>query len=134
MEDNITYLETIKLEKKGVGKIRDETEVEIHEKVYDALLALTKGARIKKIRFLLPQNNRTFELDIYTGKYMGLVTIEVEFPSEKECDGFEPPQWFGKEVTAIKAYTNHSLAVHGIPKNTPLHDTKKLIAKISHNS
>lgn len=134
MDNEITFYQTIKLEKKGVGKIREETEIEIHEKVYDALLPLAKGNKIKKIRFLIPYGAKTIELDIYTGKYIGLVTAEVEFKTERECDNFVPLNWFGREVTSLNSYTNHCLALQGIPYNTPLHNTKNIISKILRNS
>ena len=39
-----------------------------------------------------------------------LVVAEVEFPSEEEAVAFQPPAWFGREVTYDPAYTNAQLS------------------------
>ena len=107
--------------KTGSGKVRAETNIEISKELFDALWHLTKGRRLEKTRYEIPYKGRTIQLDIYHGKLRGLITCEVEFDSEKECDKFEPPNWFGKEVTENKNYSNKNLAANGIPKGTQLH-------------
>ena len=101
--------------KKGSGKIREEAEIIITQEQYNMLWPITKNRRIKKTRYEISYNGHIIELDIYNGKLKGLITAEVEFPSEKDCDHFSPPQWFGKEVTDIKEYSNRSLAKFGLP-------------------
>ena len=44
-----------------------------------------------------------------------LCTVEVEFDSMQVADAFEPPAWFGREVTGVAAWTNASLARNGLP-------------------
>ena len=102
--------------KKGSGKIREEAEIIITQEQYNMLWPITQGCRIKKTRYEIPYNDHIIELDIYNGKLKGLLTAEVEFSSEKDCDSFNPPEWFGKEVTDIKEYSNRSLAKFGVPK------------------
>jgi len=41
--------------------------------------------------------------------------VEVEFDSDDAADDFEPPDWFGDEVTEDNRYTNSSLARFGWP-------------------
>ena len=52
---------------------------------------------------------------MYDGELNGLVTAEVEFPSEREADEYEPPSWLGTEVTGDSDYSNQSLAQRGLP-------------------
>lgn len=107
------YYQTVKT---GSGKIREETEIEITKQLYDLFWKETKGRRIEKVRYEIPYEGKIIELDIYEGNLKGLVTVEVEFDSEEECDNFKPPSWFGTEVTGIKEFTNRHLAGHGIPE------------------
>ena len=39
-----------------------------------------------------------------------MIVIEIEFKSEKEAYSFLAPDWFGKEITGVKKYSNSSLA------------------------
>lgn len=66
---------------------------------------------LSKIRYLIPYNGLTIELDIFKGKLSGHKTYEVEFGSREEADAFKPPkEWFGKDVTEDRRYSNKSLA------------------------
>ena len=55
------------------------------------------------------------ELDVYTGALEGLRVAEVEFPDDAAADAFEPPAWFGREVTDDARYKNRALARDGAP-------------------
>ena len=39
-----------------------------------------------------------------------LPLTEVEFPSEEEANDFQPPEWFGEDVTFSGQYHNSALA------------------------
>lgn len=100
---------------KSPGKLaRLETEIELSVDQFEQLWPLTDGKRIEKIRYEIPYNNFIIELDIYSGKLMGLVTAEVEFKSETEAKNFIPVDWFWKEVTDDLRYSNQSLSVNGM--------------------
>lgn len=89
-----------------------------HPKVYQFVeLAPAVENWIKKVRFFLPLGAHMAELDVFYGSLGGLIMAEVEFDSIEECDAFVPPKWFGREVTDDKRYTNHSLALHGLPED-----------------
>lgn len=48
----------------------------------------------------VPGNDHlTIELDVFEGHYDGLILAEVEFASEEEAKAFNPPAWFGEDVT-----------------------------------
>jgi adenylate cyclase len=42
------------------------------------------------------------------------VLVEVEFDSDEAMAGFDPPAWFGIEVTDDRRYTNAGLALDGL--------------------
>ena len=50
------------------------------------------------------------ELDIFEGKLSGLVFVEVEFESEEQAVCFQPPQWFGEEVSDQECFSNAYLS------------------------
>ena len=55
------------------------------------------------------------ELDVYSGALTGLLVAEVEFGSEEAAGTFEPPAWFGTEVTDDARFKNQQLASVGAP-------------------
>jgi CYTH domain-containing protein len=104
--------------KGGRGRSRAEEEIEIDSGRFARLWELAHGRCLEKTRYELPGDGvLTIELDVYEGRLAGLVTAEVEFPSEEDADRFVPPPWFGKEVTDDDAYKNQRLAVDGLPED-----------------
>ena len=103
---------------KGNGlMIRKEFEIEITEEEYNKLILKRETPFINKVRYKIPiKNNFVAELDIYNNKLYGLITVEVEFRSEKELLNFISPDWFGKDITFDKRYKNVYLSLNGIPK------------------
>jgi CYTH domain-containing protein len=96
--------------KQGRGRIRQEEEIRIGKENFDKLWPIVRDTRVIKKRFRIPYKQITIELDIYQGRHRGLRVAEVEFSSKREADSFEPPQWFGREVTGNRRYANASLA------------------------
>lgn len=41
--------------------------------------------------------------------------VEVEFDSRAAAEAFALPEWFGAEVTGIRAYSNKVMAFEGTP-------------------
>jgi CYTH domain-containing protein len=102
--------------KKGEGRERLEEELEIDQASFERLWPLTEGRRLEKTRHTISApDGLTFEVDTYAGDLEGLVTAEVEFSSEDAAGAFDPPSWFGAEVTDDPRYKNQSLACHGPP-------------------
>jgi CYTH domain-containing protein len=107
---------TVLTVKAGAGRVRVEEEFEIDARRFESLWPLSEGRRVAKTRYRLPAGGGlTIELDIYTGELDGLKVAEVEFSSQVECDTFEPPDWFGRELTDDHRYANRTLAVEGVP-------------------
>jgi CYTH domain-containing protein len=96
--------------KVGRGAHREEREIKLSPKQFDALWPGTAGRRLRKLRHEIPWRNLLIEIDIYRGKHTGLVVAEVEFPDSATCRKFKPPSWFGREVTGEKRYSNVRLA------------------------
>ena len=87
--------------KSGPAHVLVEEELEIDDRRFEALWALTEGRRIAKTRHLVPLDD-------------GL-TAEVEFGSPEASAAFAPPDWLGAEVTGDARYANQSLALAGVP-------------------
>lgn len=101
--------------KSGRGLERKETETVIGSDAYDKLWPETAGMRIEKRRYEIPYERHVIELDIYLGDLAGLIVAEVEFNSVDESGNFNPPSWFGSEVTNDSRYLNRNLALQGKP-------------------
>lgn len=97
---------------KGKGMMtREEYNLPLTRKAYLHLLPKADGNVITKKRYLIPlSENLKAELDIFEGKFDGLVLVEVEFPDEHTAGHFEPPAWFGTDVTFSSDYHNSVLS------------------------
>lgn len=90
---------------------REEYNLPLNAESYQQLLIKSAGNIISKTRYLIPlENNLTAELDIFHNKFDSLVLVEVEFSSEDEALAFEPPYWFGTDVTYDPSYKNSALS------------------------
>jgi adenylate cyclase len=102
--------------KGGTGEIRVEEELDLDEGRFESLWALTEDRRLAKTRHLVPLDELTAEVDVYEGSLAGLVVAEVEFETEADANRFEPPEWFGRELTGDDRYSNARLATEGLPE------------------
>ncbi|MBQ7149185.1 MAG: CYTH domain-containing protein [Pseudobutyrivibrio sp.] len=95
---------------KGSGLMaREEIEANLTQESYEHLLEKIDGFPIKKRRYLIPYEAYTIELDVFSGHMDGLIMAEVEFPSVEEAEGFNPPAWFGQDVTDDRRYHNSNM-------------------------
>jgi adenylate cyclase len=98
--------------KSGPAMVRVEEEIPIEPERFDALWPLTEGRRVEKVRHLVAlEGGLTAEVDVYAGALDGLLTAEIEFPSETAARTFSPPPWLGEEVTGDATYANQNLAM-----------------------
>jgi CHAD domain-containing protein/CYTH domain-containing protein len=101
------YYRTVKL---GSGLTRTEVEEEADAATFRRLWPLTRGRRIRKLRFRVPDGPLTWEIDRFRGR--SLVLAEVELPSE-DYD-VQIPDWLAdhvdRDVTGEDAYVNVNLA------------------------
>ena len=99
--------------KRGEGLVRDEWETEISSREFSHLVeCLEKGTWfIEKRRYRLPlSDGHVAEYHRHSGHLKGFDYVEVEFSSEEEARAFEPPYWFGREVTEDPRFSYGKLA------------------------
>lgn len=102
--------------KRGAGESRKEYEVSLDPAQAEALWEACAGRRLRKRRYLVAlDGDLRAELDVYAGELEGLRVVEVEFPSAERAAAFEPPDWFGRELTGDRRFANQALAVDGAP-------------------
>lgn len=100
--------------KSGGLAVRQEFELPLQKAEYDRLFQKVEGRVLQKVRYLIPiENGYTAELDRFEGELAGLLLVEVEFPSVEEMNAFEPPSWFGEDVSDSPLYHNSVLSNGG---------------------
>jgi len=97
------------------GKIvRDEFEFhnELTEEEVNELKSLATKKPIQKIRYKIEHRGMIWEIDVYQGDNEGLITAEIEMPSEDFTPDF--PDWVNKdmEITNDEKYFNRNLGDH----------------------
>ena len=99
-----------KLTIKGLttGVTRAEYEYEIPAEDAAALLALCERPLIEKVRYRVPHEGKTWEVDVFGGDNAGLILAELELASEDEP--FTVPPWATEEVSHDPRYYNANLA------------------------
>lgn len=91
--------------------VREEYNLPLTAESYNHLLNKADGNIITKKRVLIPYcDGLTIELDIFEGKFNGLIIAEVEFPCLEQANSFVPPHWFKEDVTFSKEYHNAYLS------------------------
>jgi CYTH domain-containing protein/CHAD domain-containing protein len=102
--------------KGGHGDVRQEIEFAVEAQEFEELWSLSADRRLEKTRLEVPlENGLVAEVDIFEGVLEGLVIAEVEFDSEDAKRDFEPPAWFGDELTGDQRYANQTMATDGSP-------------------
>lgn len=108
--DNEDYYLTYK----GKGLLsREEYNLPLNKEDYEHLLSKADGIILTKKRYMIPvpgNEHLTIELDVFEGHYNGLILAEVEFSTEEEAKAFNPPSWFGEDVTFSGEYHNSRLS------------------------
>ena len=97
---------------KGGGLLaREEYNLPLTREAYRHLKEKTDGILISKKRYVIPERDGLFiELDVFEGTYEGLYMAEVEFSSKEQALSYDPPAWFGRDVTNLGVYQNSSLS------------------------
>ena len=102
---SVTYTKTYKRTISAIS--REEIEEEIDQLAFIVLKA--KSDRyISKTRHRIPHDGLVIELDVIKIANGNITIAEVELESEDQ--EFNPPEWFGEEITGIQEYNNYALA------------------------
>lgn len=106
--DNEEYVLTYK--SKGL-MVREEYNLPLTAESYTHLKSKIDGRLITKTRYMLPlDSGLTIELDLFHSDLAPLILAEVEFPDEETASAFQPPSWFGEDVTFSSRYHNSTLS------------------------
>ncbi|MRN51437.1 CYTH domain-containing protein [Paenibacillus monticola] len=100
----VTYTHTFK---DGKGISREEIEYFISEGLYNQMIEAVKMIPLVKERTTGVWNGTTIEIDVYT--QLKLSVLEVEFDSLEEAESFDAPEWFGKDVSVERQYSNKTV-------------------------
>jgi adenylate cyclase len=104
----VIYSRTIKA---GSGLEKLEIEETTSEAFFQAVWPLTRGARVQKRRYLVPDRDVVWEIDEFLDR-QGLWLAEVELVHPEQH--VEIPDWLApvvvREVTEEREYTNRALA------------------------
>lgn len=114
--DNDDYILTYKSD--GL-MVREEYNLPLTQDAYEHLKTKADGRILTKNRYVIPLEefqpeaagqNLFIELDIFSGDLDGLLLAEVEFPDEESANCFQPPAWFGPDVTFSSRFHNSTLS------------------------
>lgn len=100
---------------KGDGLMaRREENLSLNKDAFNNLLSKCDGRIISKTRYVIPLDgeykNLVAELDIFHKDLDGLIVVEVEFATIEDANSFNPPEWFGADVTMDGKYHNSYLS------------------------
>lgn len=99
---------TVKGRNTGISRAEFEYDIPAGDAL-TMLETLSCGGIVKKTRFRVPAGEGlTWEIDVFEGENAGLVTAQIELPSEGTT--FVKPAWLGKEVSGEARYYNSNLA------------------------
>jgi adenylate cyclase len=98
------------VERASGAMVRQEVEFAIGIAAFEQLWELARRDSLSKFRWTVPLGDHVASVDEYDGPLTGLRVVEVEFDSLEEARNFQPPEWFGEEVTGNPAWSNRKLA------------------------
>lgn len=100
MNGNEKYIYTVKTGSKTLSV--NEYEEELTKDQYDSIKLDSSRYTIEKDRYIIPyENDLKIELDVFHGKYEGLIFAEIEFKSEEQAINTNMPEWFDVEIGKI---------------------------------
>lgn len=100
----LTFTHTFK---KGNGLSREEIEYSISESIYEQMIEAFQAVPLTKNRITAQWEGRVIEIDTYD--QIKLSVLEVEFDSEEEAHAFISPEWFGKDISSERQYSNKTV-------------------------
>lgn len=119
-----TTLHTLSMKSNGSAESRMEISKEITSEEFEEVWGRCQSRQLEKTRWkylmgpLEGQPDVTLEIDVFD--HFDLQIGEIEFDSLNQLTEYEPPSWFGEEVTGKEGYRNAAIAIHTSPhKFTP---------------
>ena len=105
--DGLRAFLTIKSAPTGIRRLEFEYEIPVQDAA--SLMKLRESGLIEKLRYKLPWDHLTWEIDVFQGENQGLIVAEIELLHEDKV--FGKPDWLGREITSDHRYSNASLAM-----------------------
>ncbi|MWV47178.1 CYTH domain-containing protein [Paenibacillus sp. HJL G12] len=90
--------------KKGHGIAREEVEYSISEGIYEQMIHAHQAVPLIKKRTTALWGDTKIEIDEY--EQIQLMVLEVEFGAIEEAENFISPEWFGRDISTEKQYSN----------------------------
>jgi adenylate cyclase len=90
--------------KRGNGLLREEIEYSISQGIYEQVIQAFQAVPLTKKRITALWDDTVVEIDCYD--HIQLMVVEVEFDSEAAAIGFIAPDWFGRDISSEKQYSN----------------------------
>ena len=95
----------------------NEYEEELTKEQYDSIVPDSSRYTIEKDRYIIPyKNDLKIELDVFHGKYEGLIFAEIEFKSEEQAKNTPIPEWFDVEIGNIISNNKMSKGIESVEK------------------
>ncbi|WP_295418824.1 CHAD domain-containing protein [Sulfurovum sp.] len=108
-----------KTTKHGTGASREEDEVEISKTKFHKKMKDRIKEPVKKERYIFNLEGKEYSIDVFKKNLKGLYLLEIEFPSMKAFEQFEPPDILKahviKDVSFDESYKNKNMVLHGKP-------------------
>jgi adenylate cyclase len=101
---------TLTLKSRSPKLRRREFEYVIPTLDAEELISLRRSHIIEKVRYIVLGDNLNWEVDVFSGENLGLVTAEIELLDENQK--ITLPPWIGSEITGQVRYYNGTLAQH----------------------
>ena len=105
---------SINIKSKKSERVNHEFEYVIPLDEAQSLIRMSLYLIIKKTRYMIEYEGKTWEVDEFHADNEGLTVAEIELDEENEL--FKKPSWLGGEVTADYKYLNSNLAVNPFSK------------------
>lgn len=86
--------------KVGISRLERTRDKKVITKEEFEQLKLSASEVIERDRYDISDNPK-ISIQIYIGKFEGLIRAEVEFPSEEAAKAFVPLEWMGEEMTGL---------------------------------
>lgn len=95
----------------GVAIQNIEYDMPLTKENYELLLNKIENNLLIKERYKIPlECGLVAEMDVFHGNLEGLVFLEVEFPDVESSEKFDPPEWFGKDISFDSRFDNTLLS------------------------
>ena len=100
----------------NVGIVRQEFEYEIPLDDAQEILKLCEPRTLEKVRYKTKHAGKIWEIDVFGGRYTGLILAEVELSTVDEKVIL--PRWIGAEVSEDPRYFNSNLVLTNKKRRT----------------